>query len=345
MAEKKNNRKFNLPETKGSFQIRGVVSGTKKQDFYVETETATTKKPKRTVNFGIQTHSDSTVYIRMQGFTKDNVCFYNKETKTNKAVPWENRLKFKEKDFSLIGTNIGLTKKIDDKGTEVNDKVTLPEFDDCKYVSEHLQDGQSLFVKGALEFSSFTKNDTMTRYINYKPNQISLCKPVDFESEDFTPLSDFEQTIVFLEATLDTTDKDDQKGIIKTKIVTYQAIEDVEFIVRDKKLFSDMKKNLKPYDGIDVSGHIVNKVIVEETTDADLWGEPTSFDEVKKTYIREMVITSAKPGSIATHKDKYSEEKINEALRALREFGETKSETDDSAWGADTADKDDAGWE
>ena len=48
----KKQRLFNLPETKGNFMIKGVVKGTKKDNFYTEKQTRTGKEM-RIVNFGL----------------------------------------------------------------------------------------------------------------------------------------------------------------------------------------------------------------------------------------------------------------------------------------------------
>ena len=40
----KKQRLFNLPETKGNFMIKGVVKGTKKDNFYTEKQTRTGKE-------------------------------------------------------------------------------------------------------------------------------------------------------------------------------------------------------------------------------------------------------------------------------------------------------------
>ena len=46
MAEK--NKGLEIPETKGQFQIKGIVFGTEKESFYKETVTKTSQKPWRT---------------------------------------------------------------------------------------------------------------------------------------------------------------------------------------------------------------------------------------------------------------------------------------------------------
>ena len=61
----KKQRLFNLPETKGNFQIKGVVKGTKKNNFYTEKQTRTGKEM-RIVNFGLELSRRKFTSIRSQ---------------------------------------------------------------------------------------------------------------------------------------------------------------------------------------------------------------------------------------------------------------------------------------
>ena len=52
-------RLFELPETKGTFQLKGIVSGVEKDKFYKSRKT-TTGKDERTISFGIEFEKDKT---------------------------------------------------------------------------------------------------------------------------------------------------------------------------------------------------------------------------------------------------------------------------------------------
>ena len=78
------------------------------------------------------------------------------------------------------------------------------------------------------------------------------------------------------------------------------------------------------------------------------------MEKANKNFIRELVIIGADPRTI--DKETYSEEKIDGAIRALREFGETVeggslsalSETVEGSWGSLSAlddVEDDGGWD
>ena len=127
-------------------------------------------------------------------------------------------------------------------------------------------------------------------------------------------------------------DKDDIKFEVEGKIVTYNSIEDTSFIIRDTKLASLFKKNLKPYTALEVWGKINNRVETEETEEVDCWGEKNNFDTVKRSFIRELVITGANPNSFDT--ETYTEEALDEAVRALKEFGEDGTTNSSDEWGS-----------
>ena len=67
--ETKKKEGLGLPQTKGSFQTKGKVLGTAKDNFYTEKLTKT-DKPWRAVNFGVQFNEDATVYIGLNGMEK-----------------------------------------------------------------------------------------------------------------------------------------------------------------------------------------------------------------------------------------------------------------------------------
>lgn len=334
-------RIFNLPETKGEIKLRGIVKGTEKDGFFTMKATKS-GNPMNFLKFGLDVSKDSTVYLDLNGGERKEVFFYKKSEEkgkkgTTKRIPWANRNKFNEDGYKLIGMTVGIEKVIDEKGKEKNDLKTFAEYDACEYLAENLRDGDELFVLGAIDFGSYkNKQDEVKRSVKFVPNKV-LGSKVDFDAEDFVPTADFQQTIVFMGITLDDTDKDDVKGIVEAKIVKYSTIEDAEFIVRDKKLYSTLKKNLKPYTAIKVWGNINNRIDGEEVEEDNGWGEKNSFEKHSKTFIRELVIIGADPSSLDT--DTYSREELDNALelianskKASSEFGNNVEETSD--WGS-----------
>lgn len=58
--------KHGLPETKGQYKLRGLVTGMGRDNTYSSKPTKT-KKERRVLNFGVQTAPESTVYVTVQG--------------------------------------------------------------------------------------------------------------------------------------------------------------------------------------------------------------------------------------------------------------------------------------
>ena len=356
------NKLFELPQTKGTFQVRGIVSGVEKDNFYIEKKT-NTGKDFRMINFGVEYEDKKTIYPSLNGMPRDKVYFSKKDKDTGntdtKAIAWKDRIKKAPEGYRMIGVLAGLQKIKDENGKVRNDNKTLTEYDACEYISENLQDGDSVFVKGNLEFGSYTNKDgEVSRTTKFVPTQISLCqKDVDFEAEDYAPAHDFTQTIVFVGIDQEReNDKPTGRFVVDAKIVNYNSIESAEFIIEDAKLAKQMRSGLKPYNSIQVHGHInvVNNVEdVNDEEDDDCWGESNDMDN-KRVFApthRELIITGAKPSTI--DKETYTEKAIDEAIKkvnaskkAEQDFtgkAESTSNVDDD-WGDDASDDEDEPW-
>ena len=71
MAEtKKKGRLFDLPETKGAFQLKGVVFGMEKDTAFKEIKTKS-GKPMRMLNFGTSYLDGETLYVNLQGMEQE----------------------------------------------------------------------------------------------------------------------------------------------------------------------------------------------------------------------------------------------------------------------------------
>ena len=55
-------RIFNLPQTRGSFEMAGKVTGTQRSNFYNEKETKNGAM-RRVLSFGVQTSNKNTFYV------------------------------------------------------------------------------------------------------------------------------------------------------------------------------------------------------------------------------------------------------------------------------------------
>ena len=352
-----NERIHEMPQTKGIYQVRGVVNGVDKQNFFSEKKTKT-GKDFRMVNFGVEYDDNKTVYMTLNGMPKDKVYFSKKndDGKTvTKAVSWGARNNVDPEGYRLIGVNLGLEKTTDKNGKEINDRKTLAEFDACSYIAGNLVDDASVFVRGNLEFGSYTnKNDEVSRSIKFIPNQISLCKDVDFEAygEDNKPVHDFTQTIVFMgieQEKID--DKATGRFVVEAKIVNYSSIESASFIIEDAKLANLFRKGLKQYWAITAYGKINVVNNIETVSTEDCWGEANAMNRVSSPTKRELVITGADPTTI--DKESYTEKAIADAIRKMNaaktaenNFEGTADSASNDAWGDGVSmDDEDAPWD
>lgn len=355
-----------LKLTPGGFQIRGIVTGVKNNNFYSEKDISSSKNKVRNVNFGVKYDvardgnsidltMGKTIYPTVQGFTRDSVYFSRRvDDKTEtKQVAWAQRLEFASQnpDWRVIGVNVGLEK--DEEGKNIKEYLT--EFDAAKAIKDKLKDDMSVFIRGNLEFRSYTNDKGETkRFTTFAANQISLCADVDYEDEEFEAKHDFAQTIVYtgIEKETEADNKLTGRFILSGYVIAYNAIEPVSFIVTDSKLANLMRKKLKPYNSIEVFGKIEVSHVVEEVVEnsEDEWGEPNPMANRRTNAPtkREMIVTGATPSTITT--DEYTEDSISAGIAKLKakaqvnkNFGEKKEEAvaNNEDWGTAPATDDD----
>ena len=352
------NRIFDLPECRGSFQVKGIVSGVEKDRFYTDKKTKT-GKDFRAVNFGCEYNKTQTIFMSLNGMPQQEVYFSKRNQEIGKTetkkVAWANRNKFNEDGWRMIGVNLGLVKTTDKDGKVVNDRKTMHSFDACEYIKKNLNDDASVFIKGAVDFSSYTdKEGNVRRSVKYVPSQISLCQDVDFGdyNDENKPVHDFTQTIVY---TGIDKEKENEKAtgrfVVTAKIVTWSDIVDTQFIITNEKLAGMFKKNLKPYTAISVHGRIEVSHSVQEVDEDDCWGESNSMNSVSAPTKTEMIITGASPSTI--DRETYTEKNVAEAVRAIKASkaaeqnfsGKANGDDDDtSGWGDSDYDDGDEPW-
>lgn len=347
-------RVHELKQTQSAFQVRGIVSGVESKRFY-ESGTSKNGGQWNKINFGVKIASNKTVYITLNGFPRKEVFYYKRGENGSKGVTekvaWKDRKKAPGAGFRLIGVNISTGK--DENGKNINEVFT--EFDAVEWLHENLKDGDSLFIKGSLDFNSYTdRNGQTKRNMNFVPNQISYTqKPVDFDAEDYIEMAEFENTLVFnsIDKETDENDKTTGRFILTGYSIGYNTIENVSFIIDEDhaKLAGLLKKNMKPGYAIKTYGkvNIINDISVVEEDDSG-WGETSPMERVNSPVIREYVVYKADPNTI--EKDEYSEDSIAAAIRKIKaaktaaeNFGEKESNNDVADWGA--VDEDGDAWE
>lgn len=329
-----------LRATPGTFSISGIVYGTQKPSFYTEKKFDNGNQMK-SVNFAVKYDTDKSLYPTIQGFTRSDVYFSKKNKETNKTetkkVPWAQRMIFAEQNpgWTIIGCNIGLIKGEDGK----NIKKHITEYDAAQYIKENLKDDMSVFVRGNLDFRSYTdKNGEVKRINSLNATQVSLCSDIDFNSETFSPSHEWTQEIVYtgIEKETDAEGKPTDRFIINGYVVSFNSIEPVSFVVIDKTKANLVKKNLKPYSAITLNGIIEVINNIEEADLVDDWGQPIPKNKrVNARTTTEMIVTYPDPKTIDT--DSFSEESVAAGIKKLKakekvaqNFGEKKEEVADT---------------
>lgn len=318
---------FGLVQTNGMFKAFGVVSGVDKDSFYKELSTRNNKQM-RMINFGLEYDKGKTIYISLNGIERDYVYFSAKGSdgkNITEKVSWNARKSFNKEGFSPIGVKIGLMKKVNEKGKTINDTNNYTEYDACEYIADNLRDGMSIFVMGKIEFSTFNGKH-QTKFV---PNQISLCPEIDFDSgKPFT--CDFEQVVVY-----NSIEKTDNYYTLTANIVTYNTVEDAEFIVENPTLAKNIK-SLKPYTAFKSNGRVIVETSTEVVEEDDGWGTTSSFNKISSPTVRKLVITGVDPDTIDT--TLYSESEIENAIAQMN-----RKNAADSDFGSSTT-KDNDGW-
>lgn len=345
-----------MKQTDNSFQLRGIITGTQSQRFY-KSGTGKNGGAWNAVEFGVKIAENKTIYCTLRGFPKSEVYYYkageNGAKGTTQKVAWKDRKKSPGNGYRLIGVNISVDK--DEEGKNINN--TFVEYDAVEYLRENLKDDTSVFIKGKLEFSSFTdKNEQVRRKVEFVPNQISFTqKPIDFDAEDYVEMAEFENTLVF--QSIDKEEDENGKGtgrfILSGWSIGYNSVENVSFILDEEhtKLATNIKKAMKTGYSIKTFGRvsIFNDISTVEDDESG-WGETSPMQKVNSPTKREYIVYRAEPSSI--DKEAYSEDdimtairKINTAKKATENFGDKANESNDADdWSTDDED-DDTPWD
>ena len=346
------NRIFDLPQTRGTFEMAGKVTGTKRNGFYSDKDTKSGKE-RHALSFGIQTNKNGApFYVELSGMPRDKVYFFRREDKEKGVtadkieVPWKDRLSFVVPEgYNMIGVRVGVVKKPNDAGVMVNDNHMMTDFDAAKEIADNLNDGDSVYVRGNIEYSTY-KGKHQVRFV---PNQVSLSsKEIDFDAENFKEVANFTQTIVY---TGSQKADDSDEMVISAKIVNYNTIEDAEFFVDpnvDKEhaqLVKSIRKFIKPYTAFECFGPIVNQEKVDEVQEENIWGGTNDMKRqaspvTRKLYLKGINADSFDPS--LTDRDAtptYTEELIAAAKakiaaneQAQKDFDGKAGEKEAAAW-------------
>lgn len=202
----------NLQPTYGNFVIKGIVGGTLTDKFF--TEGTSNGNAWRRLNFSVKVNDNASIYVEMMGSKSDKVKFVDSSDRKNKKeimIPWADRFKERTDKFEIfMASKVGIEK--DDSGK--NNKVhSMTQFDAAKYIKEKLKEGDSVYIRGSLNFSTYEGKGQ----VKYNIQQIyHTSEPVDFKVEGFEPEASFNQDIVYTGSDYDT---ETNKTAIDTNII------------------------------------------------------------------------------------------------------------------------------
>lgn len=324
-----------LEETKGTFNLKGIVVGLDSENSKREGVTKSDKDFKA-LSFDIQTSPTNRVRVEMFGMERD-VVFYSSKVKQSKKVPFENRHKTNLKGYALLGVRLNPT-------GNSSDRKTLIEYDAVDFIKDNFKDGDSVSITGQLDFSEFeNKQGEMVNKTSFRIQSISKEKEaIDFTSEGFTPTSFFKQDIVVTDLL-----EEENRLFINAKIIKYNGdLADASFVVEAdklKKFAKTLKKTLKFGDFIQVKGWVVSEAIqsvekIEADDEEDDWGgeTPEGMDSSYITnYVNELIIVNVDKDSYESQKyseeDLFSQEQENfgEDTISNKDFEEEEEEDDD----------------
>lgn len=305
MSEKENK----LVQTKGSFTLKGIVSGMNKENAYREGEVKNGKnrgKMYRSIRFSVQTSPTNKPSVELFGMETDYVYPYKRGKKGEKGHVIKNHPFAKRNDlpdgYTLIGVNVGLEQ--DEKGKNI--RKSLIDYDAVEYIYDNLNDGDSVFLTGELQFSSYVNSQgeevDQTKYII---KQVFHEKnPIDFDDENFEEVCAFEQEIVFTGSEVL---KEEKAVVVRGYTIAYGGkFNTAEFVIRpdgDKDIEKTAKafsgKKIKFGDTMTVFGLCLNRaetVEVEDEEEDDFFGgkKPKGLERNTITnYTTELQITGA----------------------------------------------------
>lgn len=279
-----------IKDTKGAFQLRGIISNLNGNAKGFGFEEGTVEKGKsagkkyRRIRFNVKTSNANNIPVELFGMEKDNVYFYSKKYKKSQKIAWNNRFN-NIQDYEYI----------------------LSEYDLIEKIKDEFKDDSSVFVNGEFQFSEYSNQNNevvnQTRYIIksvYGTN--SILTQESLNDENFVEENSFQQDIII--DSIDNIDGEplyinafthDFKGLHKT---TFQ-------IVRNKESVNMIRNfmTLRYGDFIRVIGkinHLVEKIEVESD-----WGKGEPIINVNKS----LEILGANAESL--ERKKYSEDDLN----------------------------------
>lgn len=308
-----------LKQTKGFANFKGIIGGLDKiKDGTADEKLYKEDEKIKKMKFTIKTSDDNMHFLELIQFKMGKAMEYayisRKNEETGKfewqKIAWEKRNEPMTDGWRIIG--------IDVKAVGDEKRKSMVAYDAIDYIKDNFNDGDSVFI-GA-EISHSEGNDQL--YTNFSVKKMFATKdPIDFESEDFEEISEFDETVVFK------TSYPDENGLaVLAYSIDYKGdTSQVQFLVKneDKEVADYIEKELNLGDSVKVAGIINNRAEYEyvdvgdeeEQEEENIIGRKTNSQKRQKrqerhikSQERNLQITSLDVGSI--EKGLYKEEDL-----------------------------------
>lgn len=318
-----------LERTKSLFKLTGNVS--RLGDKSYREGVSKNGSEWRSIRFSVQTSPTNEVTVELFGIESDTVFSHNKKEKKTLKHPWVKRSDALPDGYELIGNHLGLVK--DDKGKNI--KTILVNYDAVDYIKKNLQNGDSVWLSGEIEFGTYEKDGKTRPQTRYVLKQVyKTSDPVDFTAEGFEETSAFSQGIVINDVEKDS---DTGKVLVHAYTINYKdkdtnkpvATNGLEINPETHPKLASKFLTLKYGDFVEVVGNVRNEAVIEEAPEEeeeDEWGStrPSGFENrgVKHT-VSALVITGVTPGSY--EEKKYTEDDLT-ADAVEETFGKTSND-------------------
>lgn len=268
-----------LQNTKGMFQIRGIISDLKTDKKYFGFESGVIKKGVsegakfNKLKFYVQTSKTNKIPIELFGMEKEKVCFYSKDKKDTQMVAWGLRNTYKAEGYELI----------------------VPEYDLAQYIHDTFKDGESVFINGEFQFTEYENKQNQTvNQIKYMIKSIyyttTILKVESFDEENFDEYNSFQQEVIINNVYEDIKEK---KIYLNCFVIDYKGLHNTMLLIDSTKTSVQMQrsfKSLKLGDFLKVNG-IINHQVQKIEIDGE-WGKDVILNINKSLEVVGAVNTS-----------------------------------------------------
>lgn len=331
--------------TRGYAKFKGEITRLKEESIKDDYANDRCKK----ISFSVKTSETNEIPVTLFGYKGDNVLFSPKTKKGEKRdlieVPWEDRNTPPE-DGARLFMGVQL------KGEGDKEVQTFTTYDAIDKIAAKFKNGDKVFIQAQTNPQQYDGQDgsKITR-MDYEIQKIFVAKEeIDFEAEGFEEMSNFQQKGVYLGSEVVKDEETGEQALnIDLRIITNKDGTYIDFVyplpLRTdglKKLAKNIKKRVKPFHLIELTGNVRNEAVVEEVEaeEEDDWGgeEVAGFGGAITRYNR---VNEVLKFGTEFWKDEENQKKYKEADFQLDEFNDEDDDFGGDGDGIDFGDDDD----